>query len=321
MLHLSFNFAGSINDPRWGAGIRSEFEPEQSVWDAAIEKMAAQKLNMVLINLDDSVMWRSHPELALKNSWTPDRLHEELQKIRKRGIEPIPMLNFSTSHDAWLGEYAKMVSTKPYYKVCKDLIAEAIEIFDTPRFFHFGMGEEKYAYQDSHKAGYILVRQKELWWADLYFYFAEAMQRSVRPWVWSDYLWDTPDRPDRPDPQWENHDMFFKMMPKYAVQSNWYHGGNFDPEKNKAVKAYLELAAAGYDQIPTGGNAETSQEEPNDKSFEDTVDFCTKHIPDKQLTGFLQSMRLPTIEKFRPGIMRTIELAGAVRGKFSPEPK
>lgn len=97
LLHLSFNFAGGIKS--WG-GLRTEFEPEQSVWDNAIISMASHGVNMVLINLDDSILWRSHPEISLRNSWTPERLREELEKIRKQGIEPIPMLNFAATHDA-----------------------------------------------------------------------------------------------------------------------------------------------------------------------------------------------------------------------------
>jgi len=311
-LHLSFNFAGGINNPRWehprmGIGPRTEFEPEQSVWNAAVTKMAEQHINMVVINLDDSVLWRSHPEIALKNSWTPEKLREELTKLRKQGIEPIPQLNFSTAHDAWMGEYAKMVSSKPYYQFCKDLIAEAIEIFDKPRFIHFGMDEETYGHQGGFD--YVVIRQNDQWWNDLYFYFDEAMTRDVRPWVWSDYVWHHPE-------------LFFKKMPKYAVQSNWYYGEEFDIDKlsagaKKRVQAYLDLNAAGYDQIPTASNDGIMYNpERNSKSIGNTVEFCSKHIDDKHLLGFLQSMWMPTIEKFRPNIMETIELTGAARRKF-----
>ena len=304
-LHLSFNFAGGINNPKWGNGMRTEFEPEQSVWDDAIKKMAEQNINMVVMNLDDSVMWRSHPEIALRNSWTPEKLREELTKIRKLGIEPIPLLNFSSCHDAWLGKYSQMVSTQPYYQVCKDLIAEAIEIFDKPRFIHFGMDEETYDHQKHFD--YIVIRQNEQWWGDLYFYFAEAMTRGVRPWIWSDYVWHHPE-------------LFFKMMPKYVVQSNWYYGETFDP-KQTYVKAYIDLNAEGYDQIPTASNDGIIYGKSNNKSIGNTVDFCSKHIDDKHLMGFLQSMWMPTIEKFRPNIMQTIELTGEARKKFESKTK
>ncbi len=291
-MHLSFNFAGGIRN--WG-GIRKEFEPDQSLWDDAIKRMAERGINMVLMNLDDSVLWHSHPEIALKNSWTPERLREELKKIRKAGIEPIPVLNFAATHDAWLGKYSRMVSTTPYYKVCKDLIAEAIDIFDTPRFIHFGMDEETYNHQKHFD--YIVIRQDELWWGDLYFYISEAMSRKVRPWVWSDYVWHHPDK-------------FFKMMPKSVVQSNWYYGEEFDPEKGY-VKAYMDLEKEGYDQIPTGSN-----DQNNPKSIGNTVDFCSKYIADKRLLGFLQTFWMPTIEKYRGPILQAIDLTGEAKMKF-----
>lgn len=300
LLHLSFNFAGGIR--HWG-GIRNSFEPDQTVWDAAIKRMADNGINMVLINLDDSVLWHSHPEIALENSWTPERLRKELEKIRSHGIEPIPMLNFAATHDAWLGKYSKMVSTSAYYKVCKDLIAEAIEIFDNPRFIHFGMDEEDYNHQKHFD--YIVIRQNDLWWGDLYFYISEAMTRRVRPWVWSDYVWHHPDQ-------------FFKKMPKSVVQSNWYYGENFDTER-VAVKAYIDLEREGYDQVPTGSFHAVPGNDfraTNEKSIGNTVDFCSKHIDDQRLMGFMQTFWMPTIERFRPIILKAIDLIGDAKDSF-----
>lgn len=300
LMHLSFNFAGGIR--HWG-GIRKEFEPDQPVWDSAIKRMAERGINMVLINLDDSVLWRSHPEISLKNSWTPDRLREELVKIRSHGIEPIPMLNFAATHDAWLGKYSMMVSTTPYYKVCKDLIAEAIEIFDNPRFIHFGMDEETYNHQKHFD--YIVIRQNDLWWGDLYFYISEALSRRVRPWVWSDYVWHNPDK-------------FFKMMPKSVIQSNWYYGEEFDPGKTY-VKAYIDLEREGYDQVPTGSfHARPGADfrATNEKSIGNTVSFCSKHIDDSRLMGFMQTFWMPTIKRFSPTILKAIDLMGDAKNSY-----
>lgn len=298
LMHLSFNFAGGIwaKGNKWGGlGLRPEFETDYTLWSEAIRQMAEKKINMVLINLDDAVLWHSHPEIAVKNAWTPERLRDELAIIRKAGIEPIPLLNFSSCHDAWLRKYSRMVSTSAYYKVCRDLIDEAIQIFDTPRFIHFGMDEETHKHQ-SH-FDYVVVRQKELWWGDLYFYFAEAMTRGVRPWVWSDYVWHDPDT-------------FFKMMPKSAVQSNWYYGEKFDKSETY-VKAYLDLEKEGYDQIPTGSN-----DQNNPKSIGNTVEFCSRQIADNRLLGFMQTFWMPTTSKYRDPILQAIDLTGEARIRF-----
>ena len=74
-------------------------------------------------------------------------MRDEVVRLREMGLEPIPKLNFSTCHDAWLGPYARMVSTPQYYQVVKDLIAETIEMFGNPRLFHLGMDEEALVHQ------------------------------------------------------------------------------------------------------------------------------------------------------------------------------
>jgi hypothetical protein len=299
LLHLSFNFASGIAN--YG-GIRKEFEPIETVWNAALDAMVEQGMNMVLINLDDSVNWKSHPEIALRNAWSTVRLREEIMKMRKMGLEPIPMLNFSSTHDAWLGEYSRMLSTDKYYSVCSDLITEAIDIFDKPRFFHLGMDEEAPAYQ-INRHDYLVVRQNDLWWGDFYFLIGEVMKGGVRPWVWSDYYWNHPEQ-------------FVKKMPRSVVQSNWYYGKSFD-EKIKNVKAYVDLEGYGYDQIPTGKYYDDGAED----SIINTVKFCNEKIADPRLLGFLTTFWKPVTEEYRERILKGIENSGTTKKWFDKNHK
>ena len=117
---------------------------------------------MVIIDLGDAIQYESHPEIAVKGAWTTDKLRTELAKMRKSGIEPIPKLNFATTHDIWMGEYSRMVSTTKYYSVCRDLISEVIDLFDRPRFFQLGMDEETAEHQ--RRQDYAVIRQNDLWW-------------------------------------------------------------------------------------------------------------------------------------------------------------
>ncbi|BBD46284.1 Hypothetical protein PEIBARAKI_6277 [Petrimonas sp. IBARAKI] len=252
---------------------------EEPVWNTVLNKMADAGMNMVIIDLGDAVKYESHPEIAVKNAWSVDKLRSELTKIRNLGMEPIPKLNFATSHDAWLGEYSRMVSTSRYYSVCKDLIQETIEIFDNPRFFHLGMDEETAHHQDTYD--YAVMRQNDLWWDDLHFYINEVEKKGVRSWIWSDYGWRHPE-------------MFFKKMPKSVLQSNWYYGAGFDltqlKEPTKSyVKFYNDLENYGYDQVPTGSNWS------NNTNMEDTVDYCKKIIDPSRLLGFMTAPWLPTL--------------------------
>ncbi len=290
LLHLSFNMWEDWDAP--GKEMRS-YRPylrfDEKLWNDLLKKMAENGLNMVVIDLGDGVQYKSHPEIAVKGAWSVPKIKKELDKIRALGLEPIPKLNFASTHDAWLGEYSRCISTKKYYSVCADLIAEVCDIFNSPRFFHLGMDEENADNQKYYQ--YLTVRQYDLWWHDFLFLADQVEKGGARPWIWSDYLWHFPD-------------LFLEKMPKSVVQSNWYYGSDFSD--GKMVKAYDVLNKHGYDQIPTASN------HSNDKNFSLTVDYCTKHIDKNHLFGFLQTPWRPTIEEYRKRQMAAIEQVGAV---------
>jgi len=261
---------------------------DEKLWKTLLKKMVDAGMNTVVIDLGDGVMYASHPEIAVKGAWSTAKLRRELASMRKMGLEPLPKLNFSTCHDAWLGEYARCVSTDTYYGVVRDLIAEVIELFDTPRLFHLGMDEETTNHQRYYE--YLVVRQFDLWWHDLYFYVKEVERGGARAWVWSDYLWHHPKE-------------FMKKMPKSVVQSNWYYGESFDT-KLERVKAYLDLERKGYDQIPTGSNHSCADNLPR------TARFAREHIRLKRLLGFLQTPWRPTVGSVRSHHLEAIAAAG-----------
>ncbi|MDY0031386.1 MAG: Tat pathway signal protein, partial [FCB group bacterium] len=115
---------------------------DEPLWRELLPRMRDAGVNMVVIDIGEGLRYESHPELAVKGSWPREKLEEELAVCREFGLEPIPKLNFSACHDVWLGPYSRMLSTKPYYDVVRDVITEVSDIFKTPRFFHLGMDEE-----------------------------------------------------------------------------------------------------------------------------------------------------------------------------------
>ena len=163
LLHLSYNMWSDRDVPerREHYSAKPYLRLDISLWNDILRRMADVGMNMVLIDLGDGVKYESHPEIAVRDAWTVNRLKDELSKIREMGLEPIPKLNFSACHDAWLGPYSRCVSTDTYYEVCRDLISEVIEIFDKPRFFHLGMDEETARHQRYYN--YVMVRQYDLW--------------------------------------------------------------------------------------------------------------------------------------------------------------
>lgn len=296
LLHLSYNmWEDRIAPEREERGYRAYLRFDEKLWDELLQRMAQSGMNAVVIDLGDGVRYESHPEIAVKGAWTPKRLRRQLARVRRLGLEPIPKLNFSTCHDAWLGPYARCVSTDTYYGVCRDLIGEVIDLFDKPRLFHLGMDEETASHQ--RLCDYLVVRQFDLWWHDLYFYVKEVEKRGVRAWVWSDYVWRHPEA-------------FFRKMPRTVVQSNWYYGRSFS-RKLDYVKAYLDLDAKRYDQVPTGSNHSLAE------NFPKTVAFARKHVSPARLLGFLQTPWRPTLKAYRAHHIEAIEAVQQALAKWT----
>lgn len=307
LIHLSYNMwidreAGSAPELE-GAYISTicgspNLVFDKSLWDDLLPKMADSGVNMLVIDVGDAVQYASHPEIAVKGAWSIEQLKEELGKLRNLGIEPIPKLNFSTTHDFWLGPYSRMVSTPKYYEVCADLVSELIDIFDSPRLFHLGFDEETYGHQQLQE--YVVVRQYDLWWHDLMFLVDKVEKRGARAWIWSDFIW--------------HHEAeFLARMPKSILQSNWYYEESLEPDSEPCqtyVNGYNILEANGYDQAPAGSNHSTP------RNFGNTVRWAKDHIAPERLKGFFQTIWRPTTEGFRQRHIEAIEQIGAARKEF-----
>jgi hypothetical protein len=265
-----------VGEYRHFIGAADHLRFDEKIWRSLTARMAAVGMNMVVIDLGEAIQYPSHPELWVEGSWEIGRFRKELARLRAMGLEPIPKLNFSATHDAWLKEYSRMLSTPEYYRVCADLVRDVCEIFDHPRLMHLGYDEESYKHQKDFR--FCAMRQGELWWHDFLFIAREVERRGTRPWIWSDYAW-------------HYHDLFYERMPRSVLQSNFYYADSFDMEVLKArtktgrsvmmVKTYEELDKAGFDQIPCGSNFVTPS------NIAGTVAFARKKLSPERLKGFL----------------------------------
>lgn len=277
---------------------------DDGVWDRTVEAFAKAGGNMLIIDIGDGIRWKSHPEISVEGAWSVDKLKNKLAVCRSLGVEPIPKINFSGCHDAWMREYSRMLSTKPYYGFCRDVIAESAELFDNPRFLHIGMDEEGAGGQECYE--YLTVRQGQLWWDDLNFYCDEVRKNGSRPWMWSDKLWSTSD------------DEYLKNVPLDVLQSNWYYGDDFelkkrsdesgaDPELYICAKAYVRLDKMGYEQVPTGSIWSFPD------NYTRTVDFCLKNLERKRLLGFMTAPWLTTTPENEEKLIESCEEVERVR--------
>ena len=124
----------------WQSPAEDKIRFDTSLFYELIPHLTECGINTVILDLADGIIYESHPELKIEGSLSREEICEIIDKLRENDIKIIPKLNFSTCHDIWLKEYARMVSTEPYYRVCRDLINEVCEIF-RPEIFHLGMDE------------------------------------------------------------------------------------------------------------------------------------------------------------------------------------
>ena len=272
---------------------------DEPSWRRLSEALAKAGCNQIVVDLAEIVVYPSHPELAVKGSWSVERLRAEIGRLRGMGFEVIPKMNFSACHDTWLKEYHRMVSTKKYYQVCEDLIKDVAEIFDRPRLFHLGYDEETASHQRNHL--FAVCRQGELWWHDFLWFVGVTEKAGCRPWIWSDYVW-------------HHKDEFLKRMPKSVLQSNWYYGKSFDVaamgDRSAHVAAYEWLDKAGFDQVPTGSNFSC------DVNFAGTVKFCDAKCGAGRLKGYMMAPWTRTFAIHEAKSMEAIaQLADVVKSR------
>ncbi len=217
----------------WSDNIKSD----PAAWDRVVDFLAEKGFNTCVIDVLDGIKYDSYPDISAPDAWSKELLREKLEIMRSKGIEPIPKLNFSMTHTAWMKHYRRYVSTPEYYKLCSSLISEVCEVFDSPSLFHLGMDEE--TTWDQEYRDISIVRQEKLWWHDMHFLFNEVRKNGARPWIWADYYWLHPES-------------FAENVPKDVLLSNWFylHLDNYTNYNKERAEAFEKLDKLGYEDIP-----------------------------------------------------------------------
>ncbi len=283
-----------------------QLQVDDRVWRDLVDYAADNGVTAMVLDLADGIRYDSHPEIAVENAWSTERLRDEIAGLRQRGIEPLPKLNFGAGHDIWLKEYSRQVSTPVYYAVVDDLIDEVGAIFDGPRFFHLGMDEETYDNQRYNE--YVTIRQGDLWWNDLLRMVGRVEANGSRAWVWSDAAWHNPRE-------------YYRRMPTSVLQSNWYYNPGFAADETgrpkrvnhddgTAYMTYLDLQDAGFDQVPTGSVF------PPFDNMVGTAEFARDRLDPARLVGMLNSVWVPPLESTRHLQMAMIDRLAEARDAY-----
>lgn len=277
MIYLSDNmWEDSATRPACtGARFSLELTTEKETWDEIIDFAVARGFKSILVDVGDGILYKSHPEIAVKGAWTPEFMNAEVKRLKAMGLKVYPKLNFSAGHDAWLGIYSRMLSTPTYYAVVKDLIKEVCEIFETPELFHLGCDEENGLNQQ--KLTFACYRQFELIWHDLNFYFDCVRECGSRPWIWADW-------------SWTHYDEFIENIPKDVMISPWYYGHMYadtsaplpsDDWSKARLANYRKLSDLGYEQFPCASN------HANTYNIDHQFRFSAENLDDKLFNGIL----------------------------------
>ncbi len=245
---------------------KEHLHTDREVWNEITNMLPECGFNTLVIDIGEGIQYEKRPELAVPGAWSKDEMRAEIKRLQSMGIEPIPKVNFSSTHDGWLKEYARMKGTHYYYEAVSDIIDEICELFPDAKYFHLGMDEEAL----SNSRSITIVRGKDLWKHDLRFYGDCVKRNGKRPWIWGDYYWD-------------HQDSFEDIVPKDYIVSNWWYerlesdkDGNFVPRIEWT--AYDKFSELGYDQIPGTSNIYCHQTMAQTVQYFKERDLINEHL-------------------------------------------
>ena len=172
-------------DPVWNA--RKEYEEAFSL-EVGIEVLQAMKktgLNTVVLDIEDGVLYQSHPELKRHYSVPMADLKSFAAKAREMDIDFVPKLNFSKSgrnqHDKWMYPYWDLrnfvAREDEYLQVALDLIDEIIRECQPARYFHIGMDEDHHRSVDQYAR-------------TIKFFYDHLQKKALKTVIWSDTAYE-----------------------------------------------------------------------------------------------------------------------------------
>ena len=321
-------------------------EFDREVWDKIVDKCVEEGIDTIILALGEGVIYDSHPELACEGSWTKAELKKELDRLKSLGIRAIPKMNFSAYHDLWLQEYGKsLISTPEYYKVCKDLIEEAYELFDRPGYFHLGLDEEWCDFRDE-KGKYF--RRGEKLFRDWEYLFKCVRDMGAEVMMWASTCRQYKDEEWMPYVSKNTilgcghyYEYDKNKWSKLSEQSDWvkdYYANDFP--KRDAYKEYVEK----YGDVPM----EYVEQDPcvfkitdgADRNFEagytqmvifsniflkentnSAIKYFSKHPYEHKIAGYLACTWRRTLKENEEYILEEIGLLGEAKRQYYPDAK
>jgi len=320
LVHLSGNF--------W-RNYQKQLKFDDNVWNYILEESAKTGINTIVLDIGDGIEYASHPEIALEGAWSRKRVRDEVKRCREFGITLIPKLNFATPHDIWLGEYARMVSTTIYYKVCNDLIKEVYELFEHPEYIHLGMDEEDAKHVKNYD--HALYRQGDLYWHDLRYLVDCVSDTGVKPWIWSCPLFEHPEEYKKHfgadevvlSPWYYNafRKEHYTPVSSRAVYEAYYNQDEYahlnikyveeDPFLVKFREVALPVMKEGYEYIPCASVCNRC-----DYNTMELLEYFKQNAPDEQILGYITAPWCATLPENQHFFQESLHFMKEAREQF-----
>jgi len=172
-------------DPMWNTKKESEGPFSVEVALQVLEKMAAYNFNTLVVDIEDGVVYKSHPELKRHYSVPMKDLQLLAKSAKQKNIDFVPKCNFSKSgrnnHDMWLKPHWDGINwiknMDQYWKVAGDVIDELVCVCQPQRFFNIGMDEDHYRSVSQYVEAIKILHDK-------------ISKHGLRPVMWNDTCYE-----------------------------------------------------------------------------------------------------------------------------------
>lgn len=281
---------GQLTDEEYAAILTDEWRLhdhvrfDEKLWRDLSAQLKADGCNMVVVDVAEFLRYPSHPELAVKGSWSAERLRAEIERLNGMGFTVVPKLNFSTCHHFWLGEYARMVSTPKYYEVCSDIIRDTLEVFRGTPYLHIGFDEEAHV-EYQRWSTLVVARRGDLWWHDFNWFIREAEKHGVRAWAWADWA---------SGKDGQTIDEIARRLPKSLVLTPYSYTVAKPTREHPHFKPFIELPAHGFDIFPCASNCYRCPE-----GFPAMAEWNLANVPSEHYLGMLMAPWMMTSWSYR----------------------
>ena len=187
----------------------------------------------VVIEIDNKLIFPSHPDFAAKDALTADEWNEIVKFGKKQGLIVYPLLQTlghmehvlkSDGKYDYLAEnpgktYMFCPSKKSTVNFIKDLIKDLIDVFDKPEIIHLG-GDEVYGHMEGkgikkcpiciHKDSGELLNNYLLNLAEF------CIEQGVRPEFWADEILTFPEHIDKFPKSTRFVDWYYRRTERYS---------------------------------------------------------------------------------------------------------